>query len=170
MNRTVALAILGVCFVAAGVMRVDAAGPETGRIGYINLNRTLLETDSGKKALKRLEADKNKKQGELSKKEQELQRFAAELEKQRVVLKPDVLKAKQQELQERYVALQQRMFELQRELSQSEAKAIQQIMVKAEPIIKKIAKQQGFSVIFERSNLVWAPDSADITAEVNKSL
>lgn len=169
MNRNLVLAFLGVCLVAAGVMRVDAASP-TAKIGYIDLNRTLVETAAGKKALKRLEADKKKKEGELAQKNKDLQRAAAELEKQRVVLKPAVLKKKERALQEQYVQLQQRMFELQRELAQHEAKALRQIMDKAEPVIKKVAKKQGFSMIFEKSNLVWAPNDLDITASVNKEL
>ncbi|HLT35733.1 MAG TPA: OmpH family outer membrane protein, partial [Enhygromyxa sp.] len=100
MNRNLAIAILGVCVLAGGVLRADASGTSaTIKIGYVDLQRSLNETAAGKRAKKKLEADKQKKQKELDKQQKELQAFAASLEKQRVVLKPDVLRQRERELQ-----------------------------------------------------------------------
>lgn len=171
MHRSLSIAFLGLCLVAFGIVRADAAatiGAET-RIGYVDLQRTLNETKAGKAAKRRLEGEKKKKQSELNKAQQDLQKFAAELEKQRVVLKPDVLRQRERELQERYVKLQETYLKLQQDLAQQEAKLVQDIFAKAAPVIKKIAKEKGYTMILEKneSAVLWAVDGVDITDAVN---
>jgi outer membrane protein len=172
MNRNLAIAILGVCFLAGGVMRADAQGTVTVKIGYVDLQRSLNETGAGKRAKKKLEGDKARKQKELDKQQKDLQAFAAELEKQRVVLKPEVLRQRERELQEKYVALQEKYLQLQQDLAKQEALLVREIFSKAGPVIQEIAKRDGYSMIIEKNEgaVLWANDKLDITAEVNKKL
>lgn len=166
------LATCGVLLVAAGVMRADAAPPTGQKIAYVDLQRTLNETGPGKKAKKKLEDDKAKKQAELKKKEKELTAFAAELEKQRTVLKPDVIKQREQELQQKYVGLQELYMQLQQDLAKQEAGLVRDIFAKAGPIIEQIAKKEGYTLILEKneSAVLFAADGMDITAQVNAQL
>jgi outer membrane protein len=152
-------------------MRADA-GPPGVKIGYVDLQRTLNETASGKAARKKLEADKKKKQKALDKDQQDLQKMAQELDKQRVVLKPDVLRQRERELQEKYVKLQETYLQLQQELAKMEAKLVSEIFQKASPVIKDIAQKQGYTMILEKneSAVLWADPALDITAEVNKKI
>ena len=172
MNKNLAILLLGVALMVAGVVRADASNPSTVKIGYVDLQRSLNETGAGKKAKAKLEADKKKKQSELDKKQKELQTGAAELEKQRVVLKADVLRQREQELQQKYVALQERYFQLQQDLAKQEATLVRDIFGKAGPIIQTIAKRDGYTMILEKNEgaVLWAEGSLDITAEVNKKL
>jgi len=172
MNRFWAIAILGICVLTAGVVRVEAQGGTGVKIGYVDLQRTLNETTAGKKARKKLESDKAKKQKELDKKQKDLQKFAAELDKQRVVLKPDVLRQRERELQEKYVKLQETYLQLQQELAKMEAKLVSDIFRKASPVIKDIATTKGYKMILEKneSAVLWADSALDITSEVNKRI
>jgi outer membrane protein len=175
MNRNLAIALLGVAVIAAGVLRADAAGPTPAKppkIGYVDLQRSLNETGAGKRAKGKLETDKKKKQGELDKKQKELQGFAAELDKQRAVLKPDVLRQREKELQEKYVQLQERYFQLQQDLAKQEAQLVRDIFGKAAPVIQEIAKRDGYTMILEKNEgaVLWAEQTLDITTEVNKKL
>jgi outer membrane protein len=172
MNRNLAIAFLGLCLLAGGVVTADAAGPVVLKIGFVDLQRTLNETGAGKKAKAKLEAQKKQKQTELDKKQKELQAFAAELEKQRVVLKPDVLRQREKELQEKYVALQERYFQLQQELSKQEALLVREIFGKASPIITEIAKRDGYTIVLEKNEgaVLYGDKTLDLTTEVNKRL
>jgi outer membrane protein len=172
MKSTWAMIVLGVALVAAGVVRADAALPMTNKIAYVDLQRTLSETAVGKKAKKKLEDDKVKKQGELKKKEKELTAFAAELDKQRAVLKPDVLRKREQELQQKYVGLQELYMQLQQDLAKQEAQLVREIFAKAGPIIEKIAKKDGYTLILEKneSAVLFAADGMDITAALNAQI
>jgi len=172
MHRSLGIALIGFCLLLGGYLPADAAGGTSGRIGYVDLQRTLNETVAGKKAKKKLETDKKTKQRELDKKQEALQKFAAELDKQRVVLKPDVLRQRERELQERYVKLQEIYLKLQQDLAKQEAMLVQEIFGKASPIIKKIAQSKGFAMVLEKneSAVLWADGSLDITSEVNAAL
>jgi outer membrane protein len=173
MNRSLAVVVLGVAFVVGGVLKADAAGTAVPvKIGYVDLQRTLSETPTGKKAKARLEKDKSKKQAELKKKEKELTDFAAELDKQRAVLKPDILAKREQELQQRYVALQELYMQLQQDLAKQEATLVREIFAKASPIIEKVARAGGYTLILEKSEsaVLYGDPSMDLTAQINAQM
>ncbi len=170
MHRLRTIGLLGFCLVMAATTVASAAGATN--IAYVDLQRTLNETAYGKKAKKKLNSDKAKKQKALDKKQKELQKYVADLDKQRAVLKPAVLRKRERELQERYVKLQEMYLKLQQDLAKEEAKLIQEIFAKAAPIIESIAKKRGYHMILEKneSAVLWAVPAADITSEVNKRL
>lgn len=169
MSKSLSIGFLGVALIIFGMMRAEA-GDTKGKIGFVDLERTLVETSAGKRASKKFEKTREKKQKELDKKQKELQDFAAQLEKQRSVLKKDVLKQRQQELEKMYYELQQTLADLERDLAAERAKLIQGILEKAAPIIKDIANDEGYSMIVDRGVVLWAPDAADLTDEVNKRI
>lgn len=172
MHRSIAIAFLGISFIIFGMVRADAQSPGGTKIGYVNLQKTLQKTEAGKQARQNLEREKRQKQKNLDDKQKELQSFAAELDKQRTVLKPDVLRQREQELQKQYVELQELYMELQQDLAEREAELVNEIFTKAAPVIKKIARREGYTMILEKnqSAVLWADDALDITAEVNSRL
>lgn len=168
MNRSLAIAVLGVALIVAGMVTADAAGPSSGfKVGFVDLERTLVETPAGKRASQEFEKTRKRKQRELDRKQQELQKYAAELEKQRMVLKPDVLKQRQEELQKRYVEVQELYVKLERDLAAERTKLIQAILKKAGPAIRDLAKAKGYTMIVDRSAVLWSDDALDLTDELN---
>jgi Skp family chaperone for outer membrane proteins len=170
MSKSIAIGFLGVALIIFGMVRAEAGDTSNGKIGFVDLERTLVETKAGKSASKKFEQTRKKKQKELDKKQKELQEFAAQLEKQRSVLKKDVLKQRQEELEKMYYELQQLLADLERDLAAERAKLIQGILEKAAPVIKDIAKDDGYSMIVDRGVVLWAPDAADLTDKVNKRI
>jgi outer membrane protein len=150
MNRTLGIAFLGLCFIAGGLMRADAQGAGSNRVAYVDLQQTLNETKAGKAAKKRLERQKAKRQRELDKEQAALQKAAVELDKQRMMLKPDVLKKREQELQAKYVKLQETYMKLQQGLVAEESELVKEIFGKAAPIIARVAKKKGFTMVVDR--------------------
>jgi outer membrane protein len=171
MHRSLPVFFLGLCLVVFGMVRADAqSGGSGGKIGVVNLQRTLLETTVGKNAQKSFEAKKKSKQASLDAKQQALQKAAADLEKQRLVLTPEALAKKQRELEKTYVELQQHFAQLEKELAEEQAKLIQDILTKAAPVIKELAKSGGYSLIVDGSSVVWAADGVDLTDALNKKM
>jgi len=171
MSRALLIGFVGLALIGFGMVRADAAAPGM-KVGYIDLQRTLNETKSGKSAKKRLEKEKSRKQAELDKEQKALKKMAADLERQKVVLKPAVLRQRERQLQEKYVKLQETYMKLQQSLAKQEALLVQNIFSKASPAIKAIAKERGFTMILEKNEgaVLWAAKSLDITDEVNKRL
>ena len=171
MNRSLAIAFLGIALIIGGMVKADAAGPNNEfKIGFVDVNDILVNTPAGKRASQKLKKVLTQKQKELDQKQQALQKYAAELEKQRMVLKPDVFKERQAELQKRYVELQEVYVKLERELVSEEAKLRDEILRKAEPVIQTIAKQKGFDMVIHKNALAWSVKALDLTDEVSKRL
>jgi len=168
--KIAAVMFLGLALLAVGIVRADASAPATGKIGFIDLQRTLLETKVGKAAQARFEKKKKQKQAKLDKKQSDFQKRLAELNKQRSLMKPEVAAAKQRELEKQYVAIQQTYSQLERELSEEQAKLIQQVLTKAAPIIKGIAKRDGYTLILDRNAILWGSDGVDLTDQLNKKI
>lgn len=168
MKRSLPIMFLGVALIIAGMVRADAA-TGSAKIGFVDLQRTLFETNAGKQARQRFEKEKKKKQAALDKKQKDFQRYAAELDKQRILLesKPEKLAQRQRELEKKYVEVQQTYAKLERELAESQAKLIKEILGKAGPVIKSIAKREGYAMILDRSAVLWAADATDLTDKVN---
>lgn len=170
MKRAFPILFLGLALIVTGLVNVDAAQTSTQKVGFIDLQRTLLETKVGKNARKKFESEKKRKQAALDKKQRDFQKRAAELDRQKLVLKPEVLAQKQRELEKMYVEVTQTYAKLERELAEAQTKLIQDLLKKAGPVIKSIAKADGYTLILDRSAVLWADQSHDITGKVNSRI
>jgi outer membrane protein len=171
MHRSLAIVFLGAALIIAGMVTADAAAPATpAKIGFVDLERTLLETPAGKRASTKFEQSLKGKQAELDRKRKDLEKFKAEFEKQRSMLKPDVIAKREQEFNEKTMELQSYFMKLQNDLATERAQLIQEVLKQAGPVIKQVAQEQGFTLIVDRAAVIWASDALDITAEINKRI
>ena len=174
MKRFALAAVLGVALLAVPFVTqiggVAEAGGTTMKIAVVDLERTLYETPAGKRADEKFEKARKKKQDELDKKQKELQKYAAELDKQATVLKPDVLKEKKGELEKKFVELQQLYVKLEKDLASERTKLIEGLLEQAGPLIEELAKAEGVDLIVDKSAVVWASKTIDLTAKLNAKM
>lgn len=153
--------------VVASPTSVMADTPPPSRIGVVDLERTLYETPVGKRASEAFDKTRKAKQAELDLRQKELQKAAAELDKQAAVLKPDVLAQKKSVLEKQFIELQQLYVKLERDLAGERTKLTQDVLKKAGPIIEEIAKKDGYDLVLDRSAVLWAVPTSDLTDKVN---
>lgn len=172
MNRYLALGCLGLGLMVSPLLSgmAGSAVPANPKIGIINIEDTLSNTPAGKRANDTFDKTRKAKQAALDKSQTELKKADADLAKQATVLKPDVLAAKRAELEKKFVDLQQTYVKLERELAQDRTKLIQDLLKQAEPLIAKIAKAEGVSVILDQSATVWADPAVDLTQKLNAEM
>jgi outer membrane protein len=138
------------------------------KIGYVDLQKALNDTDDGKRAKARLKGIFDRKQKELDAKQTELKRMKEALDKQRTILDAKAIAAKERELQDKFVALQGIYLKHQKELSEEEGKLTRSIFKRMQAIIASIAQAEGFTFIFEKSesSLLFAKPEFDLTSQV----
>lgn len=170
MNKSTLIIFLGAVMIVLGLTRVDASGAAGQKVGFVDLERTLMETKAGKSAKAKFERVRKSKQGKVDKEKKQLEKMAADLEKQKSILKPAAFAKKRAELEKKYLKVQETFMKLERELAGEQAKLIQGILKKAGPIIEDIAKKEGYSIILDRNAVLWANSGYDITAKVNKRI
>lgn len=140
------------------------------KIGYVDLNKALNESDNGKKASKILEDMVKNKQAIIMEKENEIKKFREELEKQSSVLTPESRKAKEDQLNKLMRDGQRMVKDFQEELRQKEMEITQEIQKDLVKIVNETGKEEGYTVIFETgtSGILYSKKEFDITEKIIK--
>lgn len=141
------------------------------KIGYIDLQRALNESDAGKEA----KATFNKRVEELQKvldeKQNELKKLQDEMEKQKGLLTPEARGEKEKVYQQKLKDVQRFAKDSQEELQQKDAEMTKKILRDLRDIIKKIGNEEGYTIILERGDafVLYAAEGVDITEKVIKA-
>ena len=140
------------------------------KVGYIDMQKAIQSTSAGKKAKTELEGDFNKKKKELEKKEADLKKMGEDLEKKKSVLSEDALNKKQAEFQEEMMKYRDVVGKSQLEIQKKERELTSPILEKMKKSIAKLAKDKGFTMVIENSQMVlYATPESDLTDEVIKA-
>lgn len=136
------------------------------KLGFVDLQRALNEVDEGASAKKALKKEFDEKQKTLDAKQNELKALKDELDSRGTMMKPEVKQEKLNDLQKRLLETQQLYFQLQQELSKREGEATAEIFKKMGVIMQTMGEEQGFSMILEKSAVIYAKPSLDVTNEL----
>jgi outer membrane protein len=142
-----------------------AVSAQATKIGVVDLQRAINETEDGRKAKERLKKLFESRQQGLDKKQTELKKLKDELEQQKNVLSRDVLETKVESYQKQLVELQQVYVENQKELAEKEGELTKDIVARMEKILRRIGQTDGYSLIVERgeSGVIFVPTNLDLT-------
>jgi outer membrane protein len=140
------------------------------KIGYVDLQKALIEVEDGKKAKARLKKEFDRKQQQLDKKQKQVKAMKDELESGAMMMTEEAKRQKATELQKQMYELQQLYLQLQGDLSKKEAAATKEIFDRMGKIIQKLGREKGFDLILEKteSSVLFARPSMDLTKEVIK--
>lgn len=137
-------------------------------IGYVNIQRAILEVEEGKRAKEVLKSTFEGKQKKLSEREGELKKMKEAIEKESVIKEDAATRQKKVEFQNKLLELQQVFVKEQQELQAAEQKQLSGITEKMRKIIAEIGEQGGYTLILEiqDSRLLYAKPHLDLTNEV----
>lgn len=161
--------IFGLVLVSMGLFGGRWAHAEKPLIGYVNLQRAVIEVEEGKRAQASLQKKIDEKKKAIEPKEAELKALRDTLEKQSVVKKDDAATRKQRaEFQQKLIELQQTMMKEQQELQGIEQKELSAITAKMRKVIDQIGREGGYTLILESTDarLLFAKAHLDLTNEV----
>jgi outer membrane protein len=139
---------------------------EKVKIGYIDLQRAISESHAGKKAKERFQAQVKKVEADLMKEKQDLERIKAELDKKGPLLKEEERRSLEADLQKRFVNYQRTMSDYQQDLRQKEGAMTGDILKELEKIVNEVGKAEKFTLILERSQLLYSDQGIDVTNKV----
>jgi outer membrane protein len=153
---------------AAGPSVRAAHAQEALKIGYVDLQRALMETEDGRKARADLKKVFDQKQKELDEQQTNLKSAMEDLEKKRTLLPAEKVRATEAEIQGKLQKVQQTYMRHQQELSGKEQEATGKIFERMQRIIGKIASTENLTMVFDRTQagLIFAKPHLDLTNEV----
>ena len=148
------------------VFVAPAWGQERIRVGFIDIQRAIGDSQAGKKARERFQAQVKKVEVELLKEKGEVEKLKVEVDKKGPLLKEDDRKKLESELQRRVVGYQRNMRDSQEELRQKEGEMTADILKELETIVTEVGKNDKFTLILERSQVLYSDQAMDITGKV----
>jgi|GEM_PF-171941 len=157
----------------AGLLLLGALAPgwaaQPGpRIGVVDIQQVLNQSQKGAAMKQKLDQERVARQRELDARQQEVMKMQAEFEKQAPLLSEQAKRERSEALQRKVRDIRRIAEDANRDFDKRVREAEVDITREIFSIVQEYGKDQGFSVILERSTLVYTAPAVDITAEVVK--
>jgi outer membrane protein len=148
------------------VARAEPAAAQKLRIGVVDMQRAVSETDEGKAAESRLMGAKKKYEAELNRKLKEFYDEEEKLRKAWSILKDDEKRKRAADSRKKFEDLQKRYLDAERTLMEKKTKEMMKITQRLNKVIQGIAVKEKYDYIFSNAAVLWAPRHVDVTNEV----
>ncbi len=146
--------IIALIFVTGLVVMNDSANAQPLKIGFVDLQRALNESESGKKAISNLESFIKPKQAKMDEKRKAIEAMKAEHEKKASVLSEDAKQKKQEEINKMLREYNRALSDLREDFVKRETELTKELLKEIKVIINDIAKEEKFSVIMQNIEVI----------------
>jgi len=138
------------------------------KIGCVDMQRALNESEAGKKAKVVMESEYQKFQNEITKRRNELQEFQENLQRQGLMLSEKARKEKERDYQNRLKEFKRWGEDKQAELKQKEMELTKATLKGLATAVKKLGEEEKFTVILEKNEaiLLYTSTAVDLTDRV----
>jgi outer membrane protein len=138
------------------------------KFGFVNTQRVLSESQPATRAQKRIEAEFQKRDQELARLADQLKRMQDDLDRNGVTMGESQRRTREREFGELNRDFQRKQREFREDLNQRRNEELAQVIEQANRIIRLIAEQENFDIIFQ--DAVYASKRIDITDKVIRAL
>jgi outer membrane protein len=161
-QRLGAAVVLLAALVAPTVARAEI------KIGVVDLQRALNESEAGKRAKTDFKARVDKLEGQLKGQKEELDRMKDDLERKASVMREDERRKLATEFEKKRLDLKGKFEEAQGELQKKDQELTGQIIEGLTQVIKQIAESESYTMILELSSsgVLYHANSIDLTEQV----
>jgi len=173
---TSTILVAGMLFLGAASLDAAIAAPPlpggapTARILMVDLRRVMGASKVGQDIQHQVEALKQQATRELNGEAASLKSEETQLQQQAAILAPDIKARRIKDFQLRAGAFQQKVQQRSGLIQGGVMKAQQQIEQALGPILQGIMKERGATILLDRSAILLAPNSIDVTQLVIQRL
>lgn len=139
------------------------------RIGVVDPQKVLEETDAGKRAKDSLTNFMKNRQSLIELEEKELKRMEEDIVKQASILSASARREREEQFRRRAIEFQQKANELNREIQEKQKEVLEAFREKVERVVAKVAQQMGLLVVMEKGRggpTVYHDTALDISTQV----
>ena len=160
-----------ITFIVVVVFTVPAFAADV-KVGVLDLMKVIDLSEAGKKAKTEMNAKIKAAEAEVKKEQDKLLAMKADIEKQAPMLSPTALAEKQRNYEDKLLDFKRKLQDYEYELQSKDFELAQVILTQTKDIIDKIGKEEGYTIILERTNsaVLYFPSSVDITEKVIKEM
>ncbi|MBI4515260.1 MAG: OmpH family outer membrane protein [Deltaproteobacteria bacterium] len=138
------------------------------KIGYVDLQRALNESDAGKRARDDFKVQVDKAQNALKKQKDELESLREQLEKKAAVMKEEERRTIEKDLARKGRDFERAYKDSQAELQAKDNELTAVILRELQQVIRDYGDKQGFTLILENSSqaVLYGAKDADLTEQI----
>ncbi len=152
---------------AFGAQAASAGGRKAGvKIGYVDLQRALNESNAGKAAKAELQSMMKQMQATIDQKVSETEKLKAELEKQALVLSPEAKKEKQDAIDKLSKETQALISNANTEMQKKQRLKEIGILKKIKTAIDDIGAKENYLIILPADVILYSRNGIELTDEV----
>ena len=169
MKNILLAAVLAALALPAAAQAPAAPAPGSGKFGFVHTERILRDSIPAQRAQKKIEAEFQKRDRELAGIAADLKRMQAEIDKDAMTMSESQRRAKEREFADLNREFQRKQREFREDLNQRRNEELAQVVEQANRVIRMIAEQEKFDIIFQEMPAYVSP-RIDITEKVIKAL
>ena len=148
------------------LIATPAWAQEKIKIGAVDVQRVISESQSGKAAKDKFQAQVKKVEADLLKERQTVEKMKSDFEKKSALMNEEDRRNQEKEIQRRERGYVLSMKDSEQELRQREGEMTSEIFRDIVKVVSEMGKGEKFSVIFERSQVPYSDDAIDVTKKV----
>jgi outer membrane protein len=156
--------LLGAAIALAGL----SVSAQEFRVGVVNLDRIFREANSAKSAQTKLEQEFSKREKELNDNAAQLKTLSEKFEREAPTLAESQRSTRQKQLVDQDREFQRKRREFQEDLNTRKNEELQQVIERANKVVKSLAETEKYDLILQES--VYVNPKHDITDKVIKAL
>lgn len=164
MKNLLSKIILGAAIALAGL----TASAQEFKVGIVNLDRIFREANSAKSAQTKLEQEFSKREKELTDSASQLKTLSDKFERDAPTLAEAARNTRQRQLVDQDREFQRKRREFQEDLNTRKNEELQQVIERANKVVKTLAEAEKYDLILQES--VYVNPKHDITDKVIKAL
>lgn len=135
------------------------------KVGIIDSQKAILDTEEIKKAQAEMEAHFKPKQDEIQKLQKELQDINDQLQKMQGKLTPQAERDLQAQGQRKQRDLQRATEDLQAEVDARRNEVLGRVQRQMVEVVRKLAEEKGLDVVIDATDTIYFKPALDLTAE-----
>ena len=156
------------CALVAALAFAAPAWAEDFRVGFVNTDRIFREANSAKAAQAKLEQEFSRREKELNDLGATLKTLSDKFEREAPTLSEGQRNQRQKQLIDQDRDFQRKRREFQEDLSARKNEELQQVLERANRIVKQVAEQEKYDLILQEA--VYINPKHDITEKVIRAL
>lgn len=163
---------IGLILILFFFLCIPASEGKEIKFACVDINKALKLSAAGKEARETFQQKAEKLSVSLQKQQDELVRMEEMLKKQGPILSKGVREEREDEYRQKLKEFKRLYEDSKEELKQKEVDLTKILLEELEEVIKRIGKEKGYTIIFERYQagvIIYADEATDITEEVVKA-
>ncbi len=158
--------------VSAQAPAAPAAPAAAVKLGIINIQRAIIESNEGKKAAQKLQEQISPKRNDLQGRQAEIEKLQKQLREQEKTLSDEARGNLVRQVETKTKEFTRINEDYSNEAQQAEAQVINEIGQRVMKVLDEFARKNGYHVVLDVSSqqtpVLWAASSVDVTDEIIK--